>query len=151
ANQVEYSLVLTVGAKAQQRIFELISQIEKIEKITAEKQQLLQQQKIKPSEKNQKRIEEIDSELQNLPQTYDPIETINESLLSVATQMMNAAKVEQKTEIQREQAVIIFKITMTNEAFGEVKVLTPEDEWPKVRKELLDYVMNKNKDREGDK
>jgi len=64
---------------------------------------------------------------------------------------MNAAKVEGRpSEFLCEQSKIIFKIEMSLESFGEVKILTPEKHWEKTKKELMDFVLTYNKKLQGD-
>jgi hypothetical protein len=81
SNKLEYGMAILVGNKCQQRITELNKLIDHIESIQEEKQNLIQQNKVKPSKDKQDRIEKIDGELSNVKiETYDRFKIRNDSL-----------------------------------------------------------------------
>lgn len=137
----EYALVLRIGAFIQKNILVLKEQVARIKELEEEQQKLLQQSKIQRTVETEKRLGEIQAELSNLPLKYKGFYTLDNFTLTVSKLMMDAAKVEEDNEILLEQSVITFKITMTSDAFVEVKVLSAEEEWQKTRIRLLDYVM----------
>eukprot|EP01080_Neovahlkampfia_damariscottae_P003429 gene3429-5974_t len=146
SNKLEYGMAILVGKKCQQRIDDLNKLIDHIESLQEEKQNLIQQNKIKPSKDKQNKIEKIDQELTNVKvETYDKTKIRNDSL-RIAKLMMNALKVENAdSSVLREQAINIFKIEMSLESLGEVKILTEPDDWEKQKNELMNYVINMNK------
>lgn len=145
-SKLEYGLVISIGKKCQERIHILNENIKKSEGLNEEKQDLIQKNKVKPSQDKTDRIAQIDLELSTIiVETYDKKKIKNDTL-KVAKMMMNAHKVEGASQqLLREQAIIIFKIDMSLESLGEVKILTPENEWDTVKKELMNYVLNFNK------
>jgi hypothetical protein len=146
SEKLEYDLTLQVGKVCQHRIQELHAKIKKIKELDEEKQNILQKLKLPTRTiEQQVRLQEIEIELAKLPLKYQSEAAIDALMLHVGKMLLNAAKVVNDNQVLREQAVIVFKININLETFGEVKVLTPEHDWEKLRKELLKYVVQKIK------
>jgi hypothetical protein len=145
-SKLHYPLVLRVGRICEDRIRQLRDQVVTIGVLEKEKQTLLSNKREDnmDSIRTQERLRQIDHELSRLPIKYKKRAKLDHFDLNVAHMMMNAAKIEDDDSCLKEQAVKIFKINMTPETFGEVKVLTPEDEWNnKLRLELLQHVLDR--------
>jgi len=74
------------------------------------------------------------------PKTNYDSRTLRNWILDVAELMIDSARIEKKDQLVLEQIILVFKMKMTHDKFEEVKNLADPKEWPKVRKELLDYV-----------
>jgi hypothetical protein len=145
-SKLMYPLVLRVGRICEDRIQKLRDQVVTIGVLEKEKQALLSNKREDnmDSFKTQERLRQIDHELSRLPIKYKHRARLDHFDLNVAHMMMNAAKIEEDDQCLRQQAIKIFKINMTPETFGEVKVLTDEEEWnSKLRMELLQHVLDR--------
>jgi len=143
--QNQYPLVMRVGKICQDRIDRLRDLVITIHALEKEKQSLLSNKREDhmDSHATQSRIRTIDYELSRLPYKYKNRALLDHLDLNVAHTMMNASKIEDDVECLRQQSIKIFKVNMTTETFGEAKVWTPVEQWEKVRKELLQYVLDR--------
>lgn len=137
----EYGLVLRIGSQIQKTILYLKEQVAKIKKLEEEQTSLQQQLRLQKNNEIENRLAEIQVELSNLPIKYKGFYTLDNFTLTTSELMMKAAKVEEDNQVLLEQAIITFNITMTPEAYVEVKVLSGEDAWEKRRMELLKYIV----------
>eukprot|EP01087_Luapelamoeba_hula_P018098 TRINITY_DN5787_c0_g1_i1.p1 TRINITY_DN5787_c0_g1~~TRINITY_DN5787_c0_g1_i1.p1 ORF type:complete len:1968 (-),score=477.43 TRINITY_DN5787_c0_g1_i1:25-5928(-) len=142
----EYALVIIVGARCQKTIQVLVDQNEQRIDLTTKLQDLRQQLIVSPSDEVKVEIEKTERDLEQLPVQYEQTSRLNSLNLEMATMMIEAAKVEKRNDVLRDQAVLRFKISPTIPLFDEVKILTEADEWPEVKKELLEQILKPQQD-----
>ncbi|KAL6062576.1 hypothetical protein QOT17_012173 [Balamuthia mandrillaris] len=140
-NKLEYGLVILVGTRCQEIIAALEAENDKRDAINLEINELEQKQVVNPSEAQKQKIEELRLELEEFPVVYDNNYTLDQLNLRVAELMINAGKVEERSDVLRDQAVLTFKINPTIPKFEEVKILTDESDWPAVKKDLLAHIL----------
>jgi len=139
-NMQEYDLTIIVGAKCQECIQDIQDQNDQRAQINQDIHDLQQQMVVAPEDGQKEELEELNHKLEELPLIYEQNYQLNNRLQQTASIMINAAKVEERTDVLRDQAVLRFKIQPSIQLFEEVKIMTEEDEWEEVRKELLEHI-----------
>jgi len=139
--RLEYGLAIRVGARCQERIQFLVDQNEQRADLEQKIEDLNQQQVVSPSDSQKEEIERLNHKLQELPVLYELTGRLNSFNLQVANLMIEAAKVEERPDVLRDQAVLRFKMQPTIPLWEEVKIMTEESEWPEVKKQLLEYIL----------
>lgn len=143
AEKLEYNLVLRVGGNVVVRIGELRTQAEEIKALEQEKDELQKKFRLQRDDATQQRLNEIEARLQQLPLKYQNTKLIDMLMLKTANLMNQAAKIEERNDVQLEMATAIFKIKPSVVLFGEIQLLCEESVWQTtLRKELLDHVLN---------
>lgn len=143
AKKLEYNLVLRVGGNVVVRIGELRTQAEEIKTLEQEKDELQKKFRLQRDDATQQRLNEIEARLQQLPLKYQNTKLIDMLMLKTANLMNQAAKIEERNDVQLEMATAIFKIRPSVVLFGEIQLLCEESVWQTtLRKELLDHVLN---------
>eukprot|EP01121_Diplochlamys_sp_Union-15-3_P007404 TRINITY_DN1881_c0_g2_i2.p1 TRINITY_DN1881_c0_g2~~TRINITY_DN1881_c0_g2_i2.p1 ORF type:complete len:410 (+),score=82.74 TRINITY_DN1881_c0_g2_i2:222-1451(+) len=152
-NDREYLQVLTVGQACEEAIEARGKELEQREKIKKEYQDLDAQRLanlVKPDKDKsliadlEEKIEKAKKAVESLPNIDFDHEKLNRQLLEITDLMIAAAKAEDKEEVMREQTILAFKADTSPARWEAVKNLTSEDEWEKVKQDLVLYVMKRD-------
>jgi len=84
---------------------------------------------------------QIKETLERMPSEYDDKYQLNSWTLEIAAMVIEAAKIEDNDEVLRVQTSLAFKVDTTPERWQQVKMLTSEQEWEDVKKELVVYLL----------
>jgi hypothetical protein len=123
-------------------------------------------QKDGPSPQQQQQQQHIQQQLEKLPVVYDDAATLDQWTLQVAGVVIQAAKIEDNDEVLRQQTTLAFKTQVhilptllryctrqtqlrffafamqtTLDRWNQVKMLTNDQQWEDVKKELVVYLL----------
>lgn len=148
----DYPLVIKVGRKAEERISELVKELELREELKRQQTELEQQimlQKNGATPEQQKQQQQINEKLEKLPLLYPERSTLDSWTIKAAERVIKAAKIEDNDEVLREQTILAFKTQTTPERWNQVRMLTSEAEWADVKKELVVYLLKGSTDEQS--
>lgn len=105
-----------------------------------------EKEKLPPSVMENERTKELQDELDALSlEVSDKSQHhLRSMILKIADLMIDAARTEKMQDVVRDEAILVFKMTLTVAKFEEVKTLVGDKDWDAIRKQLLDYVVNYN-------
>eukprot|EP01126_Amoeba_proteus_P041791 TRINITY_DN4505_c0_g3_i3.p1 TRINITY_DN4505_c0_g3~~TRINITY_DN4505_c0_g3_i3.p1 ORF type:complete len:1553 (-),score=439.90 TRINITY_DN4505_c0_g3_i3:108-4721(-) len=150
----EYGLVIISGRRTEERIFEIKKEYEEHEKLNKEYERL-DNERIQfrfkddstASEGVEKQLKEIEQLLLTLPKfdnLKEQIQQRNAELLEVVELVIAAAKIEDDESVLREQTILAFKTDTTTKRWDQIRQIVSEEEWSRVKEELVVYVMNQD-------
>ncbi len=142
--RTEYALVIRIGQAGEARIDQLRKELEEREQLELKLKELEDKillQKDGPTDEQKKLIDQIHEAQDKLPVEFDDKETLDAWTLEIAELVINAAKIEDNDEVLRVQTTLAFKVETTPERWDKVKMLTSEQEWEDVKKELVVYLL----------
>lgn len=143
----ETAAMVTVGRVAQRRLAEALSALMRHEACTRRLQQLREHPQSDPAE-----VEELAAMVEELARTVASQEGLDAphrartAIENIAGKLIDAAMLDKDSasakEVVREQAILVFKMRLSPDKLEEVKNLVSTEEWPSLRQELLDIVVN---------
>jgi hypothetical protein len=140
--QLEYELMIVVGARCQARIEALQQENDRRTELQQQIAELKQKLVVTPSDDLRAELTQKQWQLEDeFPILYESNQRLDSLNLQMANLMIEAAKVEERADVLRDQAVLRFKIQPSMELFEQVKIMTDEKEWDKVKKKLLKDIL----------
>jgi len=149
----EYRHAIKSGKKCEARISEFYADLEKRENVKKQIKEL-EERRLKTmasgetdpkvTAKLNDKLEKSKKELEQLPELdYDKAK-LDEWILEISEQVVNAAKILDDDETLREQTVMAFKIDTSIERWDNVRNMVSDESWDKIKKELVVYVLQRD-------
>ncbi|GAM18171.1 hypothetical protein SAMD00019534_013460 [Acytostelium subglobosum LB1] len=143
----ENTMVIHVGTTIEATLEHhksVIEHKELVEKQLKEEQsRFLQEQNMKERTRIQSFIDAKTAELEKITPQYT-YEEVKKTTLEITDLMIKAANAEDLGEVIRDQTILSFKIDTTVEKWDQIRNLSSEEEWAKVKEELVVYVMKRD-------
>lgn len=148
----EYSLVIKAGIYAEDQIESIRKKLQAKEDLQKEIKEVEQnlliltaQESKNPKEKQklEKSLEKLRQKLNSLPEVKANFEALNSGTLELAEMVIDAAKIESMDDILKDQHILAFKIDTKQERWDDIRNLSSDDEWLKVKNELVGFIMKR--------
>eukprot|EP01120_Amphizonella_sp_Union-15-10_P016957 TRINITY_DN924_c0_g1_i4.p1 TRINITY_DN924_c0_g1~~TRINITY_DN924_c0_g1_i4.p1 ORF type:complete len:934 (+),score=228.69 TRINITY_DN924_c0_g1_i4:734-3535(+) len=154
----EYGHAITVGSKCEKIIDEKAKELEERDKLRKQFEDLeakhLQALVKKADETNDssmpedddtaEKLEKVRKTIEDLPPLDYNYEKLNNQMVEISDLMIQAAKIEEDENVFKEQIILAFKADTTTARWDAVKNMTVEEDWDKIKKELVVYVMKRD-------
>jgi len=72
------------------------------------------------------------------------LQKLDKFLLQISEMIIMAAKIEHMDDELRDQTIMAFKADTTTERWDQVRLLTSDEDWGKIKEELVIYVLKQN-------
>eukprot|EP00299_Pterocystis_sp_00344_P015233 c7596_g1_i1.p1 GENE.c7596_g1_i1~~c7596_g1_i1.p1 ORF type:complete len:376 (-),score=114.88 c7596_g1_i1:44-1072(-) len=137
----QYHSLIRVGTRAQELLAAELGVQEKRESLEQKRAELAARQiSTTGIDKN---LQDVIDQIEKLgPSAGFSSSQLRAWILETANKLIDAARLESREDVVLLQSILVFKMTLTLPKFEEVHTLCPAKDWPTVKKDLLNYLVN---------